>query len=316
MVMVQSVPRNQEEGENLIISAVTTEVDLGTGIQLAADGTIFWFGNGTTGNLYIKTQLFGQSGDRFYVGADGNVGLQAVSPAFGAGATYNFILGGGATSPVIGAVAADVVHVAAVDFAAGDRRLYVQSELGSPTIIGNSAVRTGLAGTATGSFVMSGATSGVVTVTVGAAAGTWTMQLPAAVGAAGQQLTDAAGDGITSWAAAGSLREHKLIVGVASPEDALARILSTSAYRFHYRKGFGTRDYQTEYVGVMADEAPWAMHYGGSIVNPVNTLGYMVLGFQAMETSFPTRLRQEMLALLDADEEFRQQVREKLAAGA
>ena len=32
----------------------------------------------------------------------------------------------------------------------------------------------------------------------------------------------------------------------------------------------------------MADEAPWAMHYKGSIVNPVNTLGYTVLSVQAL----------------------------------
>ena len=31
----------------------------------------------------------------------------------------------------------------------------------------------------------------------------------------------------------------------------------------------------------MANDAPWAMYYGGNTVNPVNTLGYMVLGFQA-----------------------------------
>ena len=43
----------------------------------------------------------------------------------------------------------------------------------------------------------------------------------------------------------------------------------------------GTGDFDTQYVGVMADEASWAMHYNGNVVNPVNTLGYMVLGIQA-----------------------------------
>ena len=35
-------------------------------------------------------------------------------------------------------------------------------------------------------------------------------------------------------------------------------------------------------MGVMADEAPWAMHYDGHTLNPVNTFGYTVLGFQAL----------------------------------
>jgi hypothetical protein len=109
------------------------------------------------------------------------------------------------------------------------------------------------------------------------------MTLPAAVGSgAGQQLTDVAGDGITAWAAAGSSRELKNIVGaITDPTEALTQLLSTPLYRFNYKPGMGTGDSATEYVGVMADEAPWAMHYGGAIVNPVNTLGYMVLGIQA-----------------------------------
>ena len=149
----------------------------------------------------------------------------------------------------------------------------------------NSAdpIHVGLAGTATGKMEWSGATSGTVTVTVVAAAGTWTMTLPAAVGTAGYQLTDAAGDGVTSWAAAGSKREYKDILGEASPQDALDRMLGTIVYRFHYRDGMGTQDTETEYVGPMADEAAWAMHYEGGVLNPVNTLGYAVLGFQAMD---------------------------------
>ena len=200
--------------------------------------------------------------------------------AFGTSAARILALGNASVvMPTAGL--ANLVHLAGVDFAAGDARLEIQSELGTVIRIGNNAIRLGVAGTGTGSVVMSGVTSGVVTVTVAAAAGTWTMQLPAAVGAAGQQLTDAGGDGITSWAAAGSLREYKNIHGPADPQDALDRLLNTQAYHFNFKEGFGTRDYQTEYVGVLADEAPWAMHYGGSIVNPINTLGYMVLGFQA-----------------------------------
>lgn len=155
------------------------------------------------------------------------------------------------------------------------------------TTLGSVAI--GVAGSDQGTLTLAGLTSGVVTVAVGAAAGTWTMTLPAAVGAAGEQLTDAAGNGVTSWAAAGSLREYKQdIAPWLRPQDALDQMLGTQVYQFHYREGRGTLDTDTRYVGLMADEAPWAMHYGGGIVNPVNTLGYMVLGFQAQETRFST----------------------------
>ncbi len=106
---------------------------------------------------------------------------------------------------------------------------------------------------------------------------------PAADGGAGTQLqTD--GSLTLSWAAAGSLREYKDIVGEVSPADALNAILHTKAYRFHYRPDakVSTQDFETDYVGPVADEAPWAMHYKGGVINPVNTLGYMILGIQGL----------------------------------
>ena len=88
------------------------------------------------------------------------------------------------------------------------------------------------------------------------------------------------GDHHLAWA--GSLRSMKDIIStVTDPSEVLTQILSTPIYRFHYKTGMGTGDTQTEYVGVMADEALWAMHYNGTVINPVNTLGYMVLGIQA-----------------------------------
>ncbi len=154
----------------------------------------------------------------------------------------------------------------------------------------------GTAGTLQGNLNISGVTSGKVIITTAAAAGSWTLTLPTAVGGAGEQLTDAAGDGITSWAAAASLRDYKDIAGLADPHTALDQLLNTKAYRFHYKEGRGTLDVDTEYVGVMADEAPWAMHYNGGIVNPVNTLGYMVLGFQAVDERIK-ELEAEIIAL-------------------
>jgi len=140
----------------------------------------------------------------------------------------------------------------------------------------------GTTGTTAGLLSLAGGTTGKVNIAVAAAAGTWTMTLPTTIGTAGYQLTTAASDGVTSWAAAASMRELKDIIGtITDPSEALTQILSTPIYRFHYKMGMGTGDTKTEYVGVMADEAPWAMHFNGSIVNPVNTLGYMVLGMQA-----------------------------------
>jgi hypothetical protein len=151
----------------------------------------------------------------------------------------------------------------------------------------NSAdpIHMGLAGTATGKLEWSGASSGTVAMTVAAAAGTWTLTLPAAAGSAGEQLTDAAGNGITSWAAASSRREWKNILDYeVTPQDALDRILGVRVYPFTYRDGYGTGDYKTEYLGVMAVDAPWAMHFDGGILNPVSTFGHTVLAIQATNT--------------------------------
>ncbi|MDX9913671.1 MAG: hypothetical protein RBS77_03765, partial [Candidatus Moranbacteria bacterium] len=141
----------------------------------------------------------------------------------------------------------------------------------------------GSAGTSLGTLRLAGDTSGYVQLQPAAAAGSWTMTLPAAVGTAGQQLTDVNGDGITSWTAAGSLRILKDIDNmVTDPNIALNQLLETNIYNFHYKEGMGTGDSDTQYVGVMADESPWAMHYDGRVINPVNTLGYMVLGVKAL----------------------------------
>ena len=214
-------------------------------------------------------------------GASVNVsGLFVETQTAGTTGNYQVLL---AVSTGASPALADHVGLNAKDLAAGDTRLYVQAEVGEPVLIGNNAVRVGTAGTATGKWELAGATSGLVTVTVNAAAGTWTMTLPAAVGGAGEQLTDAAGNGVTSWAAAASRREYKRDIALMGrPQDALDRMLGTKVYAFNYQDGRGTQDTDTRYVGVMADEAPWAMHYRGGIINPVNTLGYTVLAVQAL----------------------------------
>ena len=102
-------------------------------------------------------------------------------------------------------------------------------------------------------------------------------------GSDGQVFTSTGTSTAPAWEAASSRREDKDIIGLASPDEALQAILNSKAYNFRYKDKKGTGDTSTNYVGLMADEAPWAMHYNGTIVNPVNTLGYTVLAFQEME---------------------------------
>lgn len=122
----------------------------------------------------------------------------------------------------------------------------------------------------------------------------WTLTLPVTAGSNGQQLTTN-GSGVTSWAAASSTRETKDIAGRMRPEDALDAVLRAPLYRFHYKAGAGTGDTKTEYVGIMADESPYFMHYDGKILNPVNGLGYTVGAIQAMQAQIDA-LKAELAA--------------------
>jgi len=104
------------------------------------------------------------------------------------------------------------------------------------------------------------------------------------VGTDGEQLTSGGADAECDWSAAGSLREVKDIHGELSPAEALNKVLETPVHLFHYKDGVRptTKDYETEYAGVVADEAPWAMHHNGRILNPINTFGYTVAAIQEM----------------------------------
>jgi len=106
---------------------------------------------------------------------------------------------------------------------------------------------------------------------------------PSADGSNGQQLaTD--GSGTLSWAAAGSLRELKHVLGEVNDraDAALMRLRELRVYEFRYRRGKGTGDSEHVYRGVMADEAPEFMHFGGSILDPISTFGELVLAVQAI----------------------------------
>lgn len=70
-------------------------------------------------------------------------------------------------------------------------------------------------------FKLAGSTSGTITLQAPAVAGSPTYTLPAAIGAAGQVLTDAAGNGVLSWAAGGG--------GGGAPTDATYITQTTNA---------------------------------------------------------------------------------------
>lgn len=153
----------------------------------------------------------------------------------------------------------------------------------------NSAdpIHLGVAGASTGKMEWAGATSGVVTMTVAAAAGTWTMVLPTGVaGTGGDQLTDAAGNGVTSWAAVASERQYKIIVGELTPKQALSRILGqpvVDLWHYDKAKGRGTGDWDNIYAGVMADQFPEVMDFGARRFAPASAFGYTVQAIKALE---------------------------------
>jgi len=104
------------------------------------------------------------------------------------------------------------------------------------------------------------------------------------VGTSGEQLTSGGAAAETSWTAAACLREVKNIEAERTDaEDVLAQMVSTPVYDFTYKeKVISTGDTKTKYTGIMADDAPWATHHDGRILNPVNTFGYTVLAMKAL----------------------------------
>lgn len=271
-----------------------------TGLSLAAH-TLNWTGN-TQVTTQVDTVVIGArtlAGDTATLTVDEANTLLLVAPLEGANVAITAasalrVVNAGGTplnqygiyieDLTVGATADYGIWIAGADTAA----IYVAS--GDP-------IHLGVAGASTGKIEMDGATSGTCTIVPAAATTSWTLTLPAVANTdAGYQLTCAGANSITSWAAAASVREAKDIFGLHTPQDALDKILGTRVYDFHYKAGMGTQDAETDYVGVVADEAPWAMHYGGGVVNPINALGYTVLAFQAMDAKIK-ELEADLVAL-------------------
>jgi len=159
------------------------------------------------------------------------------------------------------------------------------------SIQGNTRIDVGVSGTTTGIIGIDGTTSGTVNLTVAAAAGAWTMTLPTGVaGTGGFQLTDAAGDGVTSWAAA-SLGEWKNDLGILDPHEALRAVVESPTHIFTYKPEVmppGIWAPPDRMTGVFAEEAPWAMHgkregrRSGIAFSNINALGYARAAIQAL----------------------------------
>jgi hypothetical protein len=109
-------------------------------------------------------------------------------------------------------------------------------------------------------------------------------------GTSGEQLESAGTGAVPIWAAAGSQAAVKNIHGTLSPDEALDTLLAVDVPHWHYRRERedGTRatttgDYDTEYVGVLAEDFPEVMHHGGRIFAPVSAFGYTVAAVQKLE---------------------------------
>lgn len=98
----------------------------------------------------------------------------------------------------------------------------------SGAITGTSSLTLGAAAGTTGSVVLTGTTSGAVTLSVADAAGTWTMKLPTTDGNANEFLqTD--GSGNTTWAAGSSIPATTITVANEATDTTCFPVFVTAA---------------------------------------------------------------------------------------
>lgn len=267
----------------------------------AGTGFVEVAGDTMTGSLVMTDAV------ALKLGTDGDVNLYHKATATNANTVVTGVVIGTPVTPALAANSTIISNVTAdgdflvatqtggnsqaaifVDGSAGTVGLYAAGVV--KAIVSSAGLTLGVAGTSTGKLLMTGATSGTITITGAAAAGTWTFTLPADDGDAGEQLqTD--GNGVSTWEAAGSMRAVKEVVGVLDDKarEALDRILGRSVYAFHYKPNArqeaklpALSDTKTEFHGVMADEYPEVMMWGGKIFSPISAFGEAMLAIKAL----------------------------------
>jgi hypothetical protein len=160
----------------------------------------------------------------------------------------------------------------------------------SKDVAGIRNLTLGTAASTLGTLVLSGNTAGTVTVKTAATAGDWSLTLPADDGDAGEQL-QTNGSGVSTWEAAGSMSAVKNILGSldAKAHEALERIMTRSVYAFNYKPNArqetglpALSDTQTEFHGILAEEYPEVMMWGGKIFCPISAFGEAMLAIKAL----------------------------------
>lgn len=167
-------------------------------IGMNNNDTVTWahyVGNSGIYGFYNKNL----NGKAFSMSASGHVAMG--NSSFGATATVDVLNQTGQTTvpmlnlSLIAAQTSDFINFRASDLTT----ILAKFDNTGKAFLPN--IQLGTAGSATGSALFSGATSGTITVKSAAAAGTWTFTLPTTDGNANEFLqTD--GNGVTTWAAA------------------------------------------------------------------------------------------------------------------
>lgn len=161
--------------------------------------------------------------------------------------------------------------------------------ISEPAITANSATITEAATLYIESAPTEGSTNYAFHVDAGASrldGSLWVESSPTE-GTSGEQLTSGGAGTIMTWSAAGSMARFKRIYGALTPQEAYRRILDVPTiplWTYKDQKGMvNTGDFETEYSGVLADDAPWAMHHEGQIFDPASAFGHTVGAVQAIQ---------------------------------
>lgn len=177
-------------GELAFVYSADTSLSLG-GMQLLR-ATVA--GNGYAGYATVLRAIIDGGNPFVVLSAQGLGSVGIGTTKTGANATWNLILGGGVTTPVLGTKAQDIVQLAAVDASGGHRRLYIQSEEGSPISLGddilNFAAATGI--------VSIGGTTVLSLTTAGLALSALNLTLTGTISATGARVTQSYHTNITS----------------------------------------------------------------------------------------------------------------------